>query len=264
MVTIITPCFNGSNYVKECIESVLAQEHSQWELIIVNDGSTDNSEEVILSYDDARIKYLKQENKGVSAARNYALECMSGDYFCFLDSDDILPYNSLSTRLQVFQENSDLTFVDGAVIIFDREMNKPSSIWEPKFNGSPLMDLICLTGQSFFGLTWLIKREKGRLYRMKEGLSHGEDLLFYMELARDGGLYAFTTNTVLNYRNTPGSAMKNLEGLEEGYRKIEMEIKNWEEVPGVMRRRFQWKYRKSMFLSYLRRKDLPKCVGIWL
>jgi glycosyltransferase involved in cell wall biosynthesis len=91
LVSVIVPCYNQGQYLAEALDSVLAQTYTNWECIIVNDGSTDSeTEPVAQSYvaKDKRFKYLKQENGGVSAARNAGLDICQGEYIRFLDADD--------------------------------------------------------------------------------------------------------------------------------------------------------------------------------
>ncbi len=258
MVTIITPVYNAQSYLDQCIQSVLNQIYTDWELLIVNDGSNDRSKEIILSYSDNRIQYFEQGNSGVAVARNVGLEKMKGDFFCFLDADDILPPNSLFSRVEIFQRNSAIRFVDGKVLKYNYNMTESWSEWQPNFLGNPLNDLVRLTGKSFFGLTWMIRREQEQVYRFRKGLSHGEDLLFYMDMSRLGGEYTYVDEVVLHYRNTQGSAMKNLQGLEEGYRYIEKEIENWQELSGRDFMIFKFTWRKFMALDYFRTHEMNK------
>ena len=90
LFSIIVPTYNRAHMISTAIESVLAQTYKNWELIIVNDGSGDNTEEVVKNYTshDSRIKYFYQEKKGRSAARNHGIEKSSGQYISFLDDDD--------------------------------------------------------------------------------------------------------------------------------------------------------------------------------
>jgi glycosyltransferase involved in cell wall biosynthesis len=83
------PVYNVEKYVAESIQSVLDQTYSDFELNIVNDGSTDNTANVVRSFQDARIRLITQENKGVSVARNKGIEAALGDYIAFLDGDDL-------------------------------------------------------------------------------------------------------------------------------------------------------------------------------
>ncbi|MDW7695822.1 glycosyltransferase family A protein [Flammeovirgaceae bacterium SG7u.111] len=98
--SIILPTYNRANFLPKAIESVLSQTHTSWELIIVDDGSTDNTKEIITEYKDERIKYIYQENAERSAARNNGIKNAKGEYICFLDSDDFY----LPDHLHFFHE----------------------------------------------------------------------------------------------------------------------------------------------------------------
>lgn len=108
-VSIITPSYNSSQYIRETVQSVISQTYSDWELIIVDDGSIDNSDLIIkeLVSSDSRIKafYLK-ENKGVAFARNKAISESSGRYIAFLDSDDIWSSDKLEKQLKFMKINA--------------------------------------------------------------------------------------------------------------------------------------------------------------
>ncbi len=93
LVTVVIPVYNVEKYVKECVDSVLAQTYSNLEVIAVNDGSKDGSLAVLEQYEDARLRIITQSNAGLSAARNTGLKNAHGSYICFIDSDDIIsPY----------------------------------------------------------------------------------------------------------------------------------------------------------------------------
>lgn len=90
-VSVITPCYNGARYIGETIESVVAQTYPNWEMLIVDDGSTDHSAEVIGQYaaKDQRVKLFRQKNAGSAAARNNGIRRASGQYIALLDADDL-------------------------------------------------------------------------------------------------------------------------------------------------------------------------------
>jgi glycosyltransferase len=111
-VTIIMPSYNSENFIIESIESVLAQTYSNWELIIVDDCSPDDSNKIIAKYidSDSRIKLIKlQKNSGPAIARNMAIETANGRYIAFLDSDDVWLPNKLEKQIKFMQDN-DLAF----------------------------------------------------------------------------------------------------------------------------------------------------------
>lgn len=112
-VTIVIPVYNGENYMREAIDSALAQTYKNIEVIVVNDGSTDNTDEIALSYGD-KIRYFKKENGGVSTALNLALDKMTGEYFSWCSHDDIYCPDKIEKQMDFLQ-----TLNDDNVIIFN-------------------------------------------------------------------------------------------------------------------------------------------------
>ena len=90
MISVVIPVYNGEEYVKRCIDSVLSQTYTDYEMIVVNDGSTDSSEQIIKGIKSDKIKYIYQKNKGAAAARNRGISEAKGEYLFFLDSDDAI------------------------------------------------------------------------------------------------------------------------------------------------------------------------------
>lgn len=107
MVSIIMPSYNTANYISESIESVLSQTYTNWELIIVDDCSTDNTDEVVNSFlKDRRIRYLKnKKNSGAAVSRNRALREAEGKWIAFLDSDDLWMSEKLEKQVNFMKEN---------------------------------------------------------------------------------------------------------------------------------------------------------------
>ena len=252
LVSIIIPAFNASAWITDAIKSVLEQSYKNWELIIVNDGSTDNTFETASSFKDKRIRVMSQENRGVSAARNSGLAKMNGEYFCFLDADDILPSDSLAARVELFLEKPDVNFVDGRVEVRDMNQKKILRVYQPTFQGNPFDKLINLSGECYLGLTWMIRRDQNKTYRFNEGMTHCEDLLFFTELSQDG-IYDYVEQTVLIYRINPKSAMSNLKGLESGYNKMIHELKQKSLIDGKQEKLLSKKTNLIMLKSYLKK-----------
>jgi len=112
LVSIITPSFNSAKFIKECIDSVLSQTYKNWEMIIVDDVSSDNSNEIIEEYikKDNRIRLIKLEkNSGPAVTRNRAIKEAQGRYIAFLDADDIWMSQKLEKQLQFMKDNN-ITF----------------------------------------------------------------------------------------------------------------------------------------------------------
>ena len=104
MISVLLPVFNSEKYLRECIESILNQTYEDFELVIVDDGSIDNSGKIIEEYarKDPRIVFLKKENeKSISKTRNFLLQHVRGEYFIFVDSDDIVDKNFLKILLKI-------------------------------------------------------------------------------------------------------------------------------------------------------------------
>lgn len=116
LVSIIMPCYNSSRFIAECIESVQNQTYKDWELLIVDDCSSDNSIEIIKRYakQDKRIKLLtKSQNSGAGVARNLAIKRAQGTYLAFIDSDDWWYSDKLELQLAFMQDNSyEFTYTD--------------------------------------------------------------------------------------------------------------------------------------------------------
>jgi len=109
IVSVICPCYNQEKYLSETIDSVLAQSMEDWELVIVDDGSKDNSASIAKDYvqRDQRVKYIYQDNAGPSSARNHGVKESTGKYVFFLDGDDKIAPNYLKLGISYMEENSE-------------------------------------------------------------------------------------------------------------------------------------------------------------
>jgi len=108
LISVIIPTYNRADRIGVAVESVLAQTDRDWELIIVDDGSTDDTETVVQSFDDDRIKYIRQENHGVSAARNQGIKRARGGLIAFLDSDDRWEPRKSEVQRRFFESHPDV------------------------------------------------------------------------------------------------------------------------------------------------------------
>lgn len=109
-ISIVIPVYNGGNYLCDAINSALAQKYSRYEVIVVNDGSTDNTEEICLSYGD-KIRYFDKTNSGVSSALNLGLREMRGDYFTWLAHDDVFYPDKLKLQINALEQTADKTAI---------------------------------------------------------------------------------------------------------------------------------------------------------
>lgn len=186
MISIIIPVYNVEKYLDQCLESVLNQSHADFECILVNDGSTDNSGNICDKWakKEPRIKVFHQENQGVSATRNYGIDKSQGEYIVFVDSDDWVDIDYLETLME---EDSDLVISGDLIETLDGPIKKNipdekrqipiSSKYLNEF--SQLVESHLLFGPVFKRYkTSIIKNNQ--IYFNKD-LSCGEDLVFNFE-----------------------------------------------------------------------------------
>jgi glycosyltransferase involved in cell wall biosynthesis len=143
LISVVIPAYNYGQYIGEAIESLLSQTEKNWECIVVDDGSTDNTNEVVNAFCrlDNRINYIKKINAGLSAARNTGLEQAQGVYIQFLDADDRLEPLKLEQQKRILENNADVDIVYSEVIYFDEndslfpDRNGGNIVWSPNISG---------------------------------------------------------------------------------------------------------------------------------
>jgi glycosyltransferase involved in cell wall biosynthesis len=130
LVSIITPIYNGKQYISETIKSALAQTYKNFELLLINDGSTDNSAEIIRSYfNDERIIYIEQKNSGVASARNTAIRVAKGKYIGFLDQDDLWHKNKLEEQVAILENDENIALIHSKQDFIDSQGNEINFNW---------------------------------------------------------------------------------------------------------------------------------------
>jgi glycosyltransferase involved in cell wall biosynthesis len=135
LVSIVIPVYNGENYLREAIESALAQTYNNYEIIVVNDGSTDGTEKIALSFGD-RIRYFKKENGGQSSALNYGIENMNGEYFSWLSHDDVYFREKIEVQISALSKltNKDKTILYSDYELIDSMSRKIRDVRIPEFD----------------------------------------------------------------------------------------------------------------------------------
>jgi glycosyltransferase involved in cell wall biosynthesis len=186
MVSVIVPSYNHGHFLGESIESVMAQTYPQHEIIVIDDGSTDKTREVVTRY--PKVRYVWQRNQGLPAARNRGIRESRGEYVVFLDADDRLLPRHLEISLEAFRSHPDAGWVCGSFCYFGNEPPfrpaHPCHAWPDRFAGF----LHCV----FFGAV------HAAMYRRKvlvesggfdERLRTSEDREFYLRLSRQAPLH---------------------------------------------------------------------------
>lgn len=159
LVSIVIPAFNPGNLILETINSVLNQTYQNFEIIIVDDGSTDNTKEIIKSYNDKRIKYFFQDNCGIPAkVRNRGAALSSGEYIAFLDHDDIWMDNKLAKQIEIVSNDAEIAMVStNGYYLFDNE--KSSEIMISGFKSSYFSERNLFPGNSVFQSSVIINKK---------------------------------------------------------------------------------------------------------
>jgi len=134
LVSVIIPSYNASGFILDTIYSVLQQSHSNIEVIIVNDGSTDDTIAVVATVNDPRMIVFNRENYGVSASRNFGLANSNGDYVIFFDADDLMSPDFISARIQFLKANPFFSFACGWVQKIDESGNKVDGLMKSACN----------------------------------------------------------------------------------------------------------------------------------
>ena len=158
MVSVIIPVYNRAAYIGRAIESVLEQTYRDFEIIVVDDGSTDNTKEALKPYDD-KIRYIYQENQGASGARNAGIKIAEGKYIAFLDSDDIWLPEKLEKQMELFQKSSKkLGVVYCGVSYVDNKTGQITKTIVPDYKGN-VSDIILKRGSGPTTSASVVKKE---------------------------------------------------------------------------------------------------------
>ena len=217
MVSIVMPCYNQANYIEEAINSVKQQNYNNWECIIVNDGSSDNSAEIIrnLITNDSRFKLLDIENGGVSNARNTAINISSGEYILPLDGDDKIHPKYLELAIQQFKNDPSTTLVYCNAKYFgakNKLWDLPTYTYEFLFHGN------CIFCSAIYKREDFNAKTTGYDTKMIHGY---EDWEFWLQLLNKDSNVVKLSETLFSYRIKEVS--RNTEVLESN--KLEFTLK---------------------------------------
>ena len=177
-ISVIMPCYNVARYVGAAIESVLAQNYDNLEILVTDDGSTDDCASVIQGF-GAKVEYVRQDNGGICAARNNSLRRATGDFITFLDADDLWAPDSLRPRLDYLLTHPETDLVFGTVEAFFSEDLPSEDVANsalPEMQGGRLASSVLVRSDAFFKVGYF-----------DEGLRLGE-MFDWLLRAKDAGL----------------------------------------------------------------------------
>ena len=215
-LSVIIPCYNAQKYLPACLESLLSQSMRDFEAILIDDGSKDDTAAIAMQYAsvDERIRFIRQENAGVSAARNAGLRIAQGEWVLFVDADDLLCEDALNTMLSYADDSVDM--VVSTHETFDESGRSqtvfPETRWMDKageacrhaaalrlIEGDTVLNIMC----NKLHRRALIEREE---IRLAEGVRIAEDALFNLEAVLCGSGVAFCDRVTYRYRIHASSA----------------------------------------------------------
>ena len=171
LVSIIIPVFNGERFLREAVESVLAQKYSPVEIIIVDDGSTDSTATLARSFPET-VRYLHQTNHGPAAARNRGIEQAQGDLIAFADADDLWPSHKLELQLPYLIRDSKIDIVLGRIQQVLLSETQAKEIGDPAFSvnlGSAVIRRSCFERVGLFDETMRYSEDVDWFMRAREG-----------------------------------------------------------------------------------------------
>ena len=187
MVTVLMPVYNASEFLKEAIDSILEQTYEEFEFLIIDDGSTDSSLNIIESYNDDRIKLISNtENLGIIKSLNKGIEMASGKYIVRMDADDISENNRLEIQINFMENNNDVAVAgsNGVIFLSEKPMIKKATDFPKKYS-----EIKCtLLFESPIMHPSVIIRKNVLLennYRYKDEHKATEDYGLWMEIAKD-------------------------------------------------------------------------------
>ena len=223
-VSVIMPAYNSEVYIRESIDSVLAQTFADFELIVVDDGSTDTTAAIAESYSDSRIRLIRQPNRGVSVARNTGLEASQGQFITFLDSDDLYYPDFLKTLHRLIQSNqtemsfSNYSESDRAEDMQKTDVNKIRCFIKDKLSGTRVLTSDSqIDGLPVHINSVMISKKLIEQYHLRfiPGVRMYEDGNFLFKAFLAARKIYGTCVCLEHYRRHPGSASFTLQGMKE-------------------------------------------------
>lgn len=236
IISVVIPVYNSESRLDICIESIIRQTYTDWELILVDDGSKDNSLNICKKYSekDNRVKVISQKNAGVSSARNTGIEHCSGDYICFVDSDDEIEPNMLSILMNTLSKTNAELVICGYTKT--GKVSKEYTLNSKVLNGhESIVRFVCENYTN-----WSVNVPWGKLYRktLIRGVNFnptytlGEDLDFNIGIFRQCQIVALIPDALYIYNDSTGSLTKtykkgNYEAISKIYCKTMDYVSNY-------------------------------------
>src|ERR1043165_833378 len=207
LVSVIIPAYNAGKYIAESIQSVIAQTYTDWELIVVDDGSTDDTASVVQAFvrRESRVKYFFQENGRLGKARNTGIRNSQGNLIAFLDSDDLWIESKLELQMRALREhNADLVYCNAYVFTDEDPLDETKTLQSSMgtFSGQAFFDSLVVQNQIPV-LTVLVKKtalESAGLFEEAKPYHGCEDYDLWLKLAKAGFVFHGMPAVLARYR----------------------------------------------------------------
>ena len=227
LISVIIPSYNSGKFLGEAIESVVNQTYKNIEIIVINDGSTDNTEEIAKKWQkrDERVRYLKhKENKGLSAARNTGIRTSKGDVIAFLDADDIWLENKLEKQMDKIEKGADLVYSD-AILISEIGKKLGKNHWERikirPYSGKSCLKLLFQRDFISPASSVILKKKIfEKIGGFDEKLKYVEDYDFYLRALKEAITIDYIKAPLLFYRLGSEQMSKKEIEMERGRIKV--------------------------------------------
>ena len=228
LISIIVPIYNTEKYLHECLDSILNQSYTNFEVLLINDGSTDSSGTICQEYveRDSRFRYFEKDNGGVASARNLGLERSEGTYITFIDSDDWVEFNYLEVLYTALKENDTDVAIstykrfaqDGVFYLRSYSKENDEFLNIGKRNRNSFLEILPKLGEldhSFYSISSkLIKREIIGNLLFDEQVSYSEDLNFFFRLYLGVESVVYVRDYTYIYRTHDASTSQNFNELK--------------------------------------------------
>jgi glycosyltransferase involved in cell wall biosynthesis len=182
-VSVVIPVYNNRNFIGDAIESVLCQTLSPLEIIVVDDGSTENNNDILKKY-SKKIIFIQQENRGPASARNTGIRNAKGDFIAFLDSDDIWVPNKMEKQMALFSSNPDLVMVYSRFVVFDGKACENMADWPKSVYSGEIFEK--LLAENFIAMSSVVVKSLilTTIGMFDESLITAEDTNLYLKIAK--------------------------------------------------------------------------------
>lgn len=249
LVSVIITAYNHAKYLPDSINSVLIQTYKEKEIIVVDDGSTDDTEKVVADY--PQVRYIKQENKGLAAARNTGIFNSEGNFIVFLDADDLLYPHALSKNLKYFDKYPECAFISG----WHDRVNENKKLIETYESSQPEHDHYnALLQGNYIGMhaAVMYRREILNHFLFDEALPACEDYDLYLRIAKNNPVFSHAEKLAayrIHHHNMSNNISLMLNKAEEALKKNYLPLKTRQSKPYFLQGKKNWRqyYAKEIY-----------------